>query len=44
MGLTVITAYLQPPEKWSLFGRKRSTLDGGMSSFETSKVLPCEIA
>ena len=24
MGLTVITAYLRPPEKWSLFGRKRS--------------------
>ena len=24
MGLTVITTYLRPPEKWSLFGRKRS--------------------
>ena len=24
MELTVITAYLRPPEKWSLFGRKRS--------------------
>ena len=24
MGLIVITAYLRPPEKWSLFGRKWS--------------------
>ena len=35
MGLTVITTYLRPPEKWSLFGRTKHFIKANISPFKT---------
>ena len=45
MGLIVITAYLRPPEKWSLFSRKRShdmVIKGGILQMSFPQTTMCE--
>ena len=37
------SAYLRPPEKWSLFGRTGSLLNGNISPLETSELLPYKL-